>query len=186
MEDIFPFLIGFSGKIIDDNDDQKLNLNQVLIQSLQSLNVCLFTLTSKDDFLFSFSTLILSIFGAGVDTYYWKSFILISIFLSIHYFSPVDNWPLFILIITVIIISTHLEENSFPEEYSIKKLISRVLGLIVFSGVLILPPILLKKYDIVISTPNITYIRKLILIGLGGIVDSIFSQLFFLFYSNQV
>jgi hypothetical protein len=34
MEDIFPFLIGFSGKIIDDIDDQKLNFNEVFIQSL--------------------------------------------------------------------------------------------------------------------------------------------------------
>lgn len=180
MEDLFPLLIGISGKIIDEIDDQKLNISGIFIQSLKSLNVSLFTLASKNDFLFSFSTLILSLFGAGIDTFYWKSFIIISIFLSIIYFTPVDNWPLFLAIISIIIISTHFEENSFPEEYSIKKLISRVLGLIIFSGVLFIPTIL-KKYDIYYSTTNITYIRKLILIALGGLISSIFFQIYFLF-----
>ena len=79
MDDIFPFLVGFSGKIIDEIDDQNLNINQLFVHSLKSLNISLFTLTSINDFLFSFSTLILSLFGAGVDTLYWKSFIIISI-----------------------------------------------------------------------------------------------------------
>lgn len=182
MEDLFPFLIGISGKIIDEIDDQKLNISNIFIQSLKSLNVCLFTLASKNDFLFSFLTLILSLFGAGIDTFYWKSFIIISIFLSIIYFSAIDNWSLFIFIISIIIISTHFEENSFPEEYSIKKLISRVLGLIILSGILLIPKIL-KKYDIYYSTTNITYIRKLILIALGGLIASIFFQIYFLFFN---
>ena len=80
--------------------------------------------------------------------------------------------------------STHIEENKFPEEHSFKKLLSRVLGLIVFSGILLLPRFL-KKYDIVISTTNITYIRKLILIGLGGLIASVFFQIYFLFFTNQ-
>ena len=184
MDDIFPFLVGFSGKIIDEIDDQNLNINQLFVHSLKSLNISLFTLTSINDFLFSFSTLILSLFGAGVDTLYWKSFIIISIVLSILYFSPIDNLPLFIFIVIAIIVSTHIEENKFPEEHSFKKLLSRVLGLIVFSGILLLPRFL-KKYDIVISTTNITYIRKLILIGLGGLIASVFFQIYFLFFTNQ-
>jgi hypothetical protein len=185
MEDIFPFLIGISGKIIDEIDDQQLQFNELFTYSLKSLNVCLFTLASKNDFLFSFATLILSIFGAGVDTFYWKSFIIVSIFLSIIYFSPVDNWQLFLFILTIIIITTQIEEYKFPEEYSLKKLISRILGLIVFIIVLFIPKIL-QKYNIYFSTTNITYIRKLILIALGGLIVSIFSQLYFLFFINQV
>jgi hypothetical protein len=185
MDDIIPFLIGFSGKIIDEIDDQKLNINNLFTQSLKSLNVCLFTLTSRNDFLFTFSTLILSLFGAGVDTDYWKSFIFISIFLSILYITPVNNWKLFIVILILIIISTRIEENKFPEEYSIKKLICRVVGLIFFSGLLLIPTFL-KKYDFYISTTNITYIRKLILIALGGLTVSIFFQIYFLINSNQV
>lgn len=185
MEDIFPFLIGISGKIIDEIDDQQLNFNQFFTHSLKSLNICLFTLASKNDFLFSFSTLILSIFGAGVDTFYWKSFIIVSIFLSIIYFSHIDNWPLFIFILGLIIISTRVEENTFPEEYSIKKLICRILGLIIFTTMLFIPNIF-KKYNIFYSTTNITYIRKLILIALGGLIVSVFFQIYFLFFSNQV
>lgn len=183
MDDIIPFLIGFSGKIVDEIDDQNLSINNFFTESLKSLNMCFFTLASKNDFLFSFSTLILSLFGAGIDTLYWKSFITISIFLSILYFSQIDNWPLFIVILITIIISTRAEENSFPEEYSVKKLLSRIIGLIFFSGTLLLP-IILKKYNISVSTTNITYIRKLILIALGGLIASIFFQIYFLI--NQV
>jgi hypothetical protein len=179
MDDIIPFFIGFTGKIIDEVDDQKLNFDPLFKETLKSLNVCLFTLTSKNDFLFAFSTLILSLFGAGIDTYYWKSFIAISILLSIIYYTSVDNWPLFILVLSLIILSTRIEENSFPEEYSVKKLLSRIFGLLCI-GLFYFVPTILKKYDISLNTTDVNYIRKLILIALGGLLASIVFQLYFL------
>jgi hypothetical protein len=185
MEDLFPFLIGATGKFIDEIDDNKLRINSLLYESLKSMNICFYTLSCKDDFLFTFSTFILSLFGAGIDTIFWKSFIFIGLFLSILYISPIDNLPLFIAIIILIILSTQYEENKFPEEFSIKKLISRIFGLVSLSIILSLPYIL-KKYDIIFSTTNINYIRKLILIALGGLSVSIISQIYFLFFTNQV
>lgn len=184
MENILPFLIGATGKIIDDIDDIHLPISSLFKESLKTINVCLFTLTGQNDFLFSFSTLILSVFGAGIDTDYWKSFIFVSLILCIIYFSPIDNWPLFILIISVILVSTIFEENQFPEEFSIKKLITRLLGFIVFLGVLIIPGTKICNYSF--KTTNINYIRKLILIALGGLFISIIFQIYFLWFSNPV
>lgn len=184
MEDIFPFLIGATGKVIDDIDDINLPIGSLFKESLKSINVCLFTLTGKNDFLFSFATLILSVFGAGIDTDYWKSFIFISLILCILYFSPIDNWPLFILIISVILVSTIIEEKQCPEEFSFKKLITRLLGFIVFLGVLIIPGTKILNYSF--QTTNINYIRKLILIALGGLFISIISQIYFLWFSKPV
>lgn len=185
MENIFPFLIGASGKIIDEIDDNKIHINSLVYESLKSINICFYTVSCKDDFLFSFSTFILSLFGAGIDTIFWKSFVFIGLFLSIIYLSPIDNWPLFIAIILLIIVSTQFEENKFPEEFSIKKLISRIFGLCCLILILSLPHIL-KKYDIIFSTTNINYIRKLILIAIGGLVVSIISQIYFLWFSSPV
>lgn len=183
--EIFPFLIGVFGKIIDEIDDNKLNTNTFLYESLKSLNICFYTLACKNDFLFAFSTFILSIFGAGIDTFFWKTFIIIGLILSIIYLTPVDNWPLFILIISIIIISTHIEEKSFPEEFSIKKLITRIVGLILLSVIYFIPNIS-KIFNYSITTTNITYISKLILIALGGLFISIISQIYFLWFSNRL
>jgi len=182
MEYIFPFLVGVVGKIIDEIDDNKININSFYIECLKCINILFFSLSSINDFLFSFSTLIISIFGAGIDNDYWKSFIIISLTLSGLNFIPIDNLPLLILILGIIIISTHIEEISFPEEHSIKKLISRIFGFIILGFILILP-FILKKYDILIYTTNIIYINKLILIALGGLFISIFFQIYFIWFS---
>ena len=182
MDDLFPFLIGATGKFIDDIDDNNIQFNLYFKECLKSVNIVLFTLVSKNDFLFSFATFILSIFGAGIDTYYWKSFIAISLFLSILYFSLDNNWTLFFFIIILIIISSHFEEKQFPEEFSIKKLFTRIIGFIFFLSILYIPisDLLSKIFNYSIYIPNIIYIRKLILIALGGLSVSIISQIYFL------
>jgi hypothetical protein len=187
MQYLFSYLFGCIGKIIDDIDDNKLNINPFILDTLKSLNICLFTLASQNDFLFSFSTFILSLFGAGIDNNYWKSFIFISLFLSIIYFSSIDNFPLFILIMGIIIISTRIEENTFPEEFSIKKLFTRILGFIIFITIYFISSseFLTKISNYSIQTTNINYIRKLILIALGGLSISIISQIYFLWFNQS-
>ncbi len=187
MQYLFSFLFGSIGKIVDDIDDNKLNINPFIIEALKSLNICLFTLASTNDFLFSFSTFILSLFGAGIDNNYWKSFILISLFLSIIYFSEIDNLPLFILIIGVIIFSTHFEEKLFLEEFSTKKLLTRIIGFIFFIIIyfILSPKGLSKISNYSIQTTNINYIFKLILIALGGLIISIFSQIYYLWFNQS-
>ena len=184
MNDLFPLFVGISGKIIDELIDNNISSNPIYLDVLKSIHISLFTLTAKNDFLFSFSTLILSLFGAGVDTNFWKSFIALSFIFSILYLSPVDNWSLFIFILLLITYFTHIEEKTFQEEYSIKKLLFRVLALIFFTGIYLLP-FIVKKYNFIIITTNINYIRKLILIAIGGLIISIMYQIYFLFIVNQ-
>jgi hypothetical protein len=182
MEQFFSLLFGIFGKLLDDIDDNNIIIDLYYKEILKSLNIVLFTLASKDDFLFSFSTFILSIFGAGVDTLYWKSFTYISLFLSILYFSSNINWPLFILIIIIIIYITHLEENAFPEEISYKKLITRISGFIFFLLLRYLPiNSILSVFNYTVHINNIEYIHKLILIALGGIFVSIITQIYNLY-----
>lgn len=190
MEELFSFLVGVTGKVYDDIEDLNLNINDLYKECFKSLNIVFYTIACRNDFMFSFATLCLALFGAGVDNNYWKSFAIISLILSILYFSKPDNIPLFILIILLIIISTRIEETVYTEEFSIRKLLSRILGLLIFILILFVPSsFYIQKIfgnEYYIETSNLLYIRKLILIAVGGLMVSVISQLYFLFCSNQV
>jgi len=42
MEYIFPFLVGVVGKIIDEIDDNKMNINSFYIEYLKCINILFF------------------------------------------------------------------------------------------------------------------------------------------------
>lgn len=192
MDTLFPLLIGITGKIYDDIEDQKLTINPLITESLKSINLLFYTLTSKSDFMFSLSTFIMAALGAGIDNLFWKSFILIAIILSIISFTTftTTNWKFFLVMISIVLILTHIEEQVFPEEYSIKKLISRILGIIIFASIYFIPSsYYIQKIfgnEYYIETGNINYFNKLILVVLGGLITSVISQIYFLFKSSQV
>jgi hypothetical protein len=189
MEELFSLLVGVSGKIYDDIEDNNLNINSFYKECFKSLNIVFYTVACKNDFMFSFSTLCLALFGAGIDNNYWKSFAIIALILSILYYSKPDNIPLFILIIILIIISTRVEEKLYTEEFSLGKLISRIIGLIIFGFILFVPSsyyiqkIFGNNYYIE-SSSNLLYIRKLMLIAVGGLIVSIISQIYFLYFKK--
>ena len=85
MEELFSFLVGVTGKIYDDIEDLNLNVNDFYKECFKSLNIVFYTVSATNDFMFSFATLCLSLFGAGVDNNYWKSFAVISLILSLLY-----------------------------------------------------------------------------------------------------
>lgn len=192
MDTLFPLFIGITGKIYDDIEDQKLTINPLITESLKSINLLFYTLTSKSDFMFSLSTFIMAALGAGIDNLFWKSFILIAIILSIISFTTftTTNWKFFLVMISIVLILTHIEEQVFPEEYSIKKLISRILGIIIFASIYFIPSsYYIQKIfgnEYYIETGNINYFNKLILVVLGGLITSVISQIYFLFKSSQV
>jgi hypothetical protein len=192
MDTLFPFLVGATGKIYDDIEDQKLQINPIISESLKSINILFFTLTAKNDFMFSLSTFLLALIGAGIDNNFWKSFIVITfILLFISYSSFTStNWRFFILIVILILLFTHIEERAFPEEYSVKKLISRFLGFIFFSMIYFIPSsFYIQKIfgnDFYLETGNITYFNKLILVCLGGTIVSVLSQINSLLKSNPI
>jgi hypothetical protein len=184
MEELFSFLVGVTGKIYDDIEDLNLNVNDFYKECFKSLNIVFYTVSATNDFMFSFATLCLSLFGAGVDNNYWKSFAVISLILSLLYFSKPDNIPLFILILLLIIVSTRIEEKIYTEEYSLRKLLIRVIGLVIFGFILLVPSsYYIQKIfgtEYYLKTTNISYIRKLILIAVGGLFVSVISQTYFL------
>jgi hypothetical protein len=188
MEELFSFLVGVTGKVYDDIEDLDLNINDLYKECFKSLNIVFYTVACKNDFMFSCATLCLALFGAGVDNNYWKSFSIISLFLSILYFSKPDNIPLFILVLLLIIVSTHIEEKIYTEEFSIRKLVSRLFGLIVFGAILLVPSsYYIQKIfgnNYYLETSNISYIHKLIFIAVGGLFVSIISQIYFLFINR--
>ena len=192
MDTLFPLLIGITGKIYDDIEDQHIIINPLITESLKSINLLFYTLTSKSDFMFSLSTLILAAIGAGIDNLFWKSFIFIATVLSFISFLSFTstNWRFFLVMITIFLIFTHIEERAFPEEYSIKKLISRIFGVIIFAAIYFIPSsYYIQKIfgnEYYIETGNINYFNKLILVVLGGLITSVISQIYFILKSSQV
>lgn len=190
MDLLFPFLIGVTGKIYDDIEDLKLSVSPIIIDSLKSINLLFFCLSSQNDFMFSLSAFLMALFGAGIDNAFWKSFIIVTFISMLISFSSftTTNWKFFIIIIFIILIFTHIEERVFTEEYSIKKLISRLLGFGIFLGLYFIPSsFYIQKIfgnEYYLETGNITYFYKLVLICLGGTSMSVLTQIYLLFKSN--
>lgn len=191
MDTLFPFLVGLTGKIYDDIEDAKLEVNPLITESLKSINLLFFTLAAKNDFMFSLSTFLMALIGAGIDNNFWKSFIIITFILMLVSYESftTTNWQFFIIIIMIILLFTHIEDRVFPEEYSIKKLISRSIGIILFSAIYFIPlSFTIQKIfgsEYYLETGNINYFYKLVLICLGGSSMSVLSQIYLLFKSNQ-
>jgi hypothetical protein len=186
MDRLFPFLIGFTGKIYDDITDLKLAVNPLYLEALKSINLLFYTLSSINDFMFSLSTFILSIFGAGIDNLFWKSFIYVTLVLTIISFSSFTstNWRFFCVILVLLVLVIYIEETQFPEEYSYKKLFSRLFGLGLLATIYFTPSSLyIEKIfgtGYYLETGNVDYIFKLVLVFIGGLSMSIISQSYLL------
>lgn len=185
MMKLAAILFGSIGKIIDDIDDLNIIQFPFLKECLKNIHIMLFTILCSGDFTFSFISLSLALFGAGVDNIYWRSFIIVSFILSIMYYSHIENIKLVLLIIVIIVISTRVEEKIYTEEFSISKFISRIIGFAILCSLYFIP----SKYYIsaifgdnyYIEVKNINYISKLLLIAIGGLGISVITQIYLLF-----
>lgn len=173
MDLIYTILFGIIMKIYDEITDLNIHINPLIIESLKSLNIMLFTLIAYNDFSFSFWTVIIGLFTFGADNDHWKTFIIISLFFCVLSYTKPESLLILFGFIIISIISLNIEHKLIPEEVSTRKLISRILLLIV--GIF---SIFLLGID------NIDYIRKAIALGIGASFISIISQTYLLYFKD--
>jgi hypothetical protein len=179
MYEVYSLLIGVIGKLYDDIEDLHIDTTPFVKDTLKSLTIMFYALISYNDFAFSLTTFFITLLTRGIDNSFWKSFLIPSFILCIiSYFSSnsINYIFLFIAICSMIIVS-NIEDKLYPEEYSYKKLITRVIGLIGFIGVLYLYKMDIIK-NIIEGYGNFEYIEKIIYICIGGLIISNLSQVY--------
>ena len=134
MDYLYAFLTGASLKVYDDISDNKLvEENGVAMHSLKGLPLIFLTLAAKDDFNFQLIFFVTNIFsligdpepysGAYEVSHLLFSFILLIVsFHSRAYFSIYD-----VFYILCFLSVTFLEPFLIKEEFSYKKLLSRIM-----------------------------------------------------------
>lgn len=184
MDLLYPALFGFFTKLYDEVIDLKLSTNDLFVECLKSLNIMLFTLLTYNDSNFALYILSTALFTHGADENHWKTFIPISVFMTIYAFKAPDSIPFLLLVFAFFIIIMNAEHRAIPEEASNKKLYSRILFLIVFTFAYFGPlfPFLESLFG------NIDYLRKIFGLFIGTLILSIGVQVYLLYFkaSSQV
>lgn len=187
MDLIYATLFGIIMKIYDEITDLNIHINPLILESLKSLNIMLFTLIAYNDFLFSFWTAILGLLTYGADNDHWKTFILISTILCILSYTKPESILVLFSYIIVSILLLNIEHKLIPEEVSKKKLISRICFFLFGLFLLYFLNIEYISNFIILYLGNNGYMLKAIGLGVGASFISIISQLYLLYYkdSNQ-
>jgi hypothetical protein len=181
MDLLYSAIFGFTTKLYDETIDLKFTSNQLFIECLKSLNIMLFTILGANDFGFSLYILIVALFTYGADENHWKSFILISLILSIISFKCPDNLPFLIFIFGIFIFILNAEHKAIPEEASYKKLISRCIFLLIFTIFYFSPLIpFLQNYF-----GELSYLIKIFGLFIGTLILSIGVQIYLLFLNKS-
>jgi carbon starvation protein CstA len=142
----------------------------------------LFTLLTYNDANFAFYILSTALFTHGADENHWKTFIPISLFMTVYAFKIPDSIPFLLLVLTFFIIIMNAEHRAIPEEASNKKLYSRILFLIVFSFAYFGP--LLPFLESIFG--NIDYLRKIFGLFIGTLILSIGVQVYLLYFKASL
>jgi hypothetical protein len=182
MDLLYSALFGFSTKLYDEVIDLKLSTNDFFVECLKSLNIMLFTLLTYNDANFAFYILSTALFTHGADENHWKTFIPISLFMTVYAFKIPDSIPFLLLVLTFFIIIMNAEHRAIPEEASNKKLYSRILFLIVFSFAYFGP--LLPFLESIFG--NIDYLRKIFGLFIGTLILSIGVQVYLLYFKASL
>lgn len=183
MNPLYPFLLGINTKVCDDLLDGVISLSPVIAQSVQSVLIVLFMLTAQNDFYFSLSCFVLTLFNVGIDQPFWKSLIPVAAIMTLLYFPLAGDNAFLKIIITLLVLGALLvgmvfEERLFPEEVSKEKIAFRVIlvfGMIVFY----LSPII-EWFPSYSKDP----IQKSILIMISYLCMSV-ATMSYLFYGNK-
>ncbi len=171
------FLFGLLVKAYDDGVDGAYSLSPLVVSSLQSLLVAVFTLLSGNDFYFTLACFCFACFNPGMDQPFWKSTILLTGFLLFMTFTPEVSFLRIlstIFGILVFLIGTFIEDFLFQEEYSWIKAYSR---LFLLAGVLVASVLHPRMREIL---PRFSYvpIQKTIYILLGYLSVSVVVQFY--------
>lgn len=139
MNPLYPVLIGINTKVCDDVLDGVISLPPAIAQSVQSVLIALFMLTAQNDFYFSLSCFVLTLFNVGIDQPFWKSLIPVAAIATILYLPLMGDHAFLKIIITffvlgVLLVGMAFEERLFPEEVSKEKIVFRVILVIGMIG----------------------------------------------------
>lgn len=188
MYSIYAFLGGICVKLYDDIVDLKLNINNIIVESIKHFIIVFVVLLSYNDFPVAITPLISLIINQGIDTDYWKGFLPILILLCIISYKNSNSinisGPLLLLI--PFSIFAYIEDKLFVKEISIYKLIARLFGFIVLLFVL---PYNIDSY-LENSFPSLfsnTHFTEIMLYSVQGyFLVSILTQLYFLFINKNI
>ncbi len=187
MNNLYPILLGITTKIYDDIIDMNIKTIPIITESLKSLIILFFTLTSINDFYFSFPCFLVSLLNSGFDNPFWKSIIIISFIITVINLLQNDipitkliiRIFLSIIVLFCFLLFAYFEDRLFPEEVSIEKIVFRSLILIGFCFILL--------FGIIEYIPNFGKIpiKKTILILLSNLIISISTMVYFLNFSGK-
>jgi hypothetical protein len=183
MNPLYPVLLGINTKVCDDVLDGVISVSPVIAQSVQSVLIVLFMLTAQNDFYFSLSCFVLTLFNVGIDQPFWKSLIPVAAIMTLLYFPLAGDNAFLKIILTllalgVLLVGMIFEERLFPEEVSKEKIVFRVLMILGMSGFYFTPIIdWLPTYS---KEP----IQKSILVMISYLCMSV-ATMSYLFYGNK-
>jgi len=171
-----PLLLGALVKGYDDAVDTGMALSPVVMASLQSVMVALFTLTAYHDFYFSVACFVLCLCPIGLDHPFWKSLLPVAgllTLIALPFAGEQVGWKLlatgFALIVFVGM--SVAESRLFPEETSREKIAFRSILFVCLSVALLLP------YEVLLPTFSKEPIRKTLWILWAYFGVSVYSML---------
>lgn len=177
MYPTFSLLLGVLTKIVDDVVDRGFQMDGIVLHSLQSVIVLLFTLISYKDVYFSYSCLLVVMINSGFDHPFWNSFLPLTLILFVISLPWRGSlFPVKLLLCTfgvmAVLVGAYYEDKLFPEEYSLRKIASRAVAATIFLiGLWIIPhlPIPLPRF-------SVAPIEKTLYIMLSYLITSIVLQ----------
>lgn len=190
MYSIYAILLGICIKLYDDIVDLKLNIklniNNIILESIKHLIILFAVLLSHNDFPLAISLLLLLLINPGIDTDYWKGFLpLLILVCIISYKGSINILGPIILLIPFCIIA-YIEDKLFIKEISIYKFLVRLFGFIVL---LLILPYNINNY-LELSYPSFfkdTKFTEVMLYTVQGcFIISILTQLYYLFINKDV
>lgn len=165
MYPLYGLLLGILTKVFDDIVDRHQAIEDLTLSTLQSLIIMLYTLVGWNDVYFMYSCLFVIVLNSGFDHPFWNSFLPVTLVLFGVGLSERGDWflpkLLFSTISVIGILSiAYIEELYFPEEYSLRKIISRVMTLIVFIVWLWVIPVLPLPAFFIVPLEKTLYIMS--------------------------
>jgi hypothetical protein len=175
---VYSVCFGILSKLYDDVVDQKIIQNPFLIHSIQSLIIMFLTLIGYQDYYFTFACLFVIRLNSGFDHPFWNSFLPVMVFLfltALPYGGDRMHLKMLLAICGVLFILfiAYLEEYYFPEEYSWRKVVSRIIGSIVFlmAGLFISEVPYMPQF-------GVEPVKKACFIMVGYLITSILLQIY--------
>jgi hypothetical protein len=135
MSVLYPLLLGIAIKGYDDIVDMKLLDDPTIIHTLQSFIITLITIIGYQDVYIGLAYVIIGLCCTGMDHPFWRSgsYVLFVLFLTTLPFSEqatVYGTGITVSVLLSFMYGQYVEHLHFPEEYSWKKCLSRILFVI--------------------------------------------------------